>query len=222
MCALVERAKTPERADPITRLLADRVAQLRERAGMNQTEFGRKMSELRPGGWSRSGVAKFEKYQRESISIADLFALALALDVPPVMLLADPHHTGAVPITENIAVPPWDALLWLIGRADNAALPGGERWRSASEQVRDALQIVDVADTIEASRRLVRLDSLSSDPIRRERSREEAAEADRARLALLAYLLDEFRKWEVPAPPVPVHVVERAVELGVELPEVEA
>lgn len=65
--------------------------------------------------WNRTTVAKLETGRRESISVRELLALAVVLDVPPVWLLADPKQDGLVAIAEGLEVEPWSALLWLTG-----------------------------------------------------------------------------------------------------------
>jgi transcriptional regulator with XRE-family HTH domain len=209
----------------ISDVVANQVVRLRKRAGMNREQLAQRCADL---GWPsltygvigsiETGRPREKGGPRtREVSVDELVGLGTALDIPPVLLVTPPG-VEQVELGPGRSVRPWTAFLWLIGRVDDPALPSGERWKSTAEQVRAAMQIVDVAETIEASRRIVYLDSLSSDPVRRERSREEADAADRDRVALLAYLLAQFRKWEVPAPPVPAHVVERATELGVDLP----
>ena len=157
--------KTTDRADPITRQLVDRVVLLRERAGHSQAEFGRRMGALRPG-WTRTTVAKFEKYQRESISIADLFALAQVLDVPPVMLLADPRNMEQVPVptTSPDGTPcdspadAWDAFAWLIGaKTLDGHLPLHDDFEAARWTTLHAVQIGEALRDLEQNARVASL-----------------------------------------------------------------
>ena len=80
--------RTTMRADEITRVLAAQVARLRKAAGWSQAQLAERVAKHRPG-WTRSSVTKLENGLRESISVGDLVALALAFDVPPA-LLAEP------------------------------------------------------------------------------------------------------------------------------------
>lgn len=127
-----------QRADPITRVIADRVAKLRRESGLNQAELGDRMAALRPG-WSRSTVVKLENYNREVVSVSDLLALALALDVPPVLLIADPRAVDEVPIAADRTVNVWAALQWLVGaaRVENSDLQNYPRGSIAITAARD-------------------------------------------------------------------------------------
>ena len=108
--------RTTMRADEITRVLAAQVARLRKAAGWSQAQLAERVAKHRPG-WTRSSVTKLENGLRESISVGDLVALALAFDVPPVMLLADPRSVDEVPLAKGVTVSAWDALLWFTGDA---------------------------------------------------------------------------------------------------------
>lgn len=124
-----------QRADPITRVIADRVTALRRDAGMNQAELGERMAALRPG-WSRSTVVKLENYNREAVSVSDLLALGQALDVPPALLIADPRAVEQVPVSADESVSVWTALLWLSGDLRLNGRP------AAASQFRDAWLLV--------------------------------------------------------------------------------
>lgn len=205
-------------------VVAEQVFLLRKRAGLTQEQLAVKCEKA---GWPsltygvigsiETGRPREKGGPRtREVSVDELIGLGVALDVPPVLLLTPPS-AQQVELQPGMSVDPWAALLWLIGRHGNG-LPTGERWEAASKQVTAALAMVDVAETIKKSREKVYLDSLSSDPAARARSREEADTADRDRLAYLGYLIHQFRKWKVTPPSVPAHVVERATELGVDLP----
>lgn len=219
VCAPVTRAKTPERADPITRLLADRVTQLRERAGITQADFGRKMSELRPG-WSRSSVAKFEKYQRESVSVADLFAFALALDVPPVMLLADPREVELVPVDSESEATAWDAFSWLIGaKTLDGHIPLRDDFAVAHWFAHHAVQLGEALRNLDQNARITgtrdpQTGQLTRDP---KKVREITAERDRELLTEIRELLYLIKRGDTPVPTLPSWVHDRASELGVDL-----
>lgn len=208
----------------ISDVVAEQVARLRRVAGMNREQLAARCADL---GWPsltygvigsiETGRPREKGGPRtREVSVDELVGLGAALDVPTVLLLT-PLDAAQVEIMPGRAVDPWSALLWLFGRVETQGLPAGEGWRNAAKQVQAALQIVDIADSIEASRRIVYLDSLSADAASRSRSRKEADTADRDRLAWLAFLLGQFGKWEVPAPAVPDHVLERAAVLGVDL-----
>lgn len=64
----------------------------------------------------RSVIAKLEKGLRQTITVADLLALARALDVPPVTLLF-PLNEPEVELLPGERRGVWSSLLWLTGEA---------------------------------------------------------------------------------------------------------
>ena len=131
-----------KRADPLTRLIAERVAQLRKAAGIDQAVLGARMSELRPG-WSRSTVVKLENLNRESLSVGDLVALAIVLNVPPPMLFADPRYVETVPIGEGRERTAWEALLWFIGSAEDDSGYSSGKYEEAAAVIRSGRKVVE-------------------------------------------------------------------------------
>jgi transcriptional regulator with XRE-family HTH domain len=112
------------RAAPLTRVIAERVAALR--GELSGAKLAARMNDYGVP-WNRNTVAKFETGRRESLTVQELLALAGALDVPPVLLLADPRTGDAVPVGAGRDMPADDALAWLIGADDGAAeTPHGE------------------------------------------------------------------------------------------------
>lgn len=224
-CALVAPDEQTDRADPITRVLARRVAELRKAAGMNQAQLGERMAELLPK-WSRSTVVKLETYKRESVSTADLFALALALGVPPVILLADPRQPGAVPVAPGLEVDQWDALAWLTGTAGLNKAGDRIEYRRMGQDGADAgwliymsFLLAEALDTLGAPMLTgVRDDDgrLTRDP---EAIRRKTDEQHHDALSRVCDVLSRIeRDGTAPLPDVGEHVRRRAVELGVELP----
>lgn len=169
------------------------------------------MAELRPG-WSRSTVVKLENGNRESVSVADWLALAQALDVPPVLMIADPSSQKLVPIAEGIELDPWLALLWLIGKQPLTDRPRGA-WNDLALMLEQVFLYLSLVDRFHRLRHDLALeatdDAWDSD---------QAAERERNVLAQLAVPLGKLRDWSMPVPPVPSDVRKRAAELGIELP----
>lgn len=210
-CALVAPDPGTDRADPMTRVLARRVFALRKGAGMNQGELGARMAELRPN-WSRSTVVKLENYKREAVGVADLLALAVVLDVPPVWLLADPRSSEPVPVTTGVELDPWSALLWMVGREPLDDVPG-----SRFAEARSALvELQRLAQGLAAIRSTE--DSRAGGGGLPEEDR--PAEDERL-IEALQRPLELLTSWGYPTPPIPERVTARAAELGVKLPGVE-
>lgn len=70
--------------------------------------------------WQRSIVANLENGRRDAVSVGELFALALVLDVTPSALLVDLDNPSAE-VTPDLTVTPLDLLMWLQMKAP---LPG--------------------------------------------------------------------------------------------------
>src|SRR5580704_7701907 len=76
--------KDPERADPITRLIAGRVREIRQQQRLSGASLGAAVRDLGLQGWVDSTVGKLETSRRESVTVRELLALAVVLGVPPV------------------------------------------------------------------------------------------------------------------------------------------
>lgn len=217
-CAIVEQTKTPERADPITRLLARRVAELRKASGMSQADLGERMAQLR-SGWTRSTVAKLEKNLRESVSVGDLLALAQALDVPPVMLVADPRHVAEVPVADGAAVPAWEALMWLTGAKDLAGRRDSPTFTDGAWYADQAMALGAALHQLEHESRVTgtrdEQGNLTRDP---ETVRRVVEERERLALERVRAVLERIERFGEHLPALPPAVVKRAAELGVDLP----
>lgn len=70
--------------------------------------------------WQRTVVAKLENGRRDTVSVGELFALALVLDVTPAALLVDLDDPTAE-VVPGLTVTPLDLLMWLQMKAP---LPG--------------------------------------------------------------------------------------------------
>jgi transcriptional regulator with XRE-family HTH domain len=224
LCSAVEPApRTPERADAITRLIGERLPALRKSAGMNQEDLGRAMAKLRPR-WSRSTVAKLERHLRGSLAAADLLALAIALDTPVVWLLADPAAGDSVPIAQDLDVDPWTALLWMIGKQPLNNRPG-RAWDGPALVLERLLAVVSGVDEYRRHQRVLndmrmraRKDPDTDDLGRRLQEIEQNPEVERYLLDSIAKHLRELDDWDLPVPPLPLDLRDRAAELGVDLP----
>lgn len=199
----------------MTTVIAERVKTLRTQARLSGPALAAAMKE-RGFAWNRTTVAKLETGHRESVSVAELLALAVILGVPPVWLLADPQAGTPVPIAGGIVVDPWSALLWLTGHQPLEE-PGGDAWATAQDTLRP---LIALAKSLENYRLVQRVCAgevvVGSDPAAA-KGDWEAAEA--RTLQLIATQLGQFRKLGyLPIPQMPPDVRKRAAELGIELP----
>lgn len=212
---------TPDRAEPITRLLAQRLKQLREQAGMNQAELAERMSELRPN-WSRSTVVKLETFKRQEVSIGDFLALAAVLGVPPPMLLADPRHVEMVPFATGMEAPAWAVLMWMIGlmRLPRKDGESGGPYAEATQLIQDGWAIARSIAELERED-YVSFTGEPLDPPELAARRELEDMRHKAALMQIRGPINRILDAGAPLPPIPDGVLQRAKELGVALPDLE-
>lgn len=159
-------------------------------------------------------MAKLEKNLRESLSVGDLMALAVALDVPPTALIADPRAVETVPVADGVEPDAWSALLWLIGAATLDDEPGHASYDSAAQIINYGAEFSEACRNLTQRVRVARGSA--------ERDQQATDDLHRRSLDSLVDVLQDIRKAGAKQPPVPQYVVDRARELGVELPSVEA
>lgn len=216
-------------AEAITAVVAERVIALRRTAGLNQEQLAERMA-ARGVPWKRSTVVNLEARApdnrgksagRDAVTVQELFALALVLDVPPMMLLADPRHVDQVPVTQgtpdgdDLVVPAWEALLWLAGTGtiDKSDL---DNYRNSAWLVQAGWGIVEsVAELRKQERR-------HPDPEKAAKSRQRDDDRHRDALAVITTCIDRIRAAGAPLPPMPLDFLsQRADELDVTLPELD-
>jgi transcriptional regulator with XRE-family HTH domain len=85
---------------PIDELIGTRVRQVRKNRELSQEELGAKLAALLGSAWPKQMVSSVERGRR-SISVKELLAFAVALDVPAWQLLepGDPEQIIRVPVT---------------------------------------------------------------------------------------------------------------------------
>lgn len=221
-CAIMSPEESTDRADPITRHLAQRLPQLRKAAGLSQADLGARMAELRPN-WSRSTVVKLETYKRESLPISDLFALALIFGVPVWYLLVDLHTTTPVPIIEDVGVDPWSFVRWFIGDVSFHKPGEDPRWGEAvipMSLVNGIGRLMQELDSAEELRALGVQEP--GYPDRGLHEQDVADMNDRVRLDRIAALLTRLLERGFVLPRLSNYTIRRAKELGVTLPGGEA
>ncbi|MGQ0479711.1 MAG: helix-turn-helix domain-containing protein [Pseudonocardia sp.] len=200
-------------AAPITRVIAQRVQTLRTAAGLSGSALAKRMSGSGVK-WTRTTVAKFETFQRASITVQELLALSLALQVPPVMLLADPRRSDDFPITDERHVSGWEALLWLVGREEIRLDSDDLRtsnFTDARKVIRAGLQIIDSTDEIVGANRFI----VSDD----ETGVKEWDLLDGMALRRIRFALRTLIEAGAPLPDLDPAVFDRARALGVALPK---
>jgi hypothetical protein len=99
-------------------------------------------------GLNRDTIANLETGRRERLSVDELAVIALALNVSPIHLLADPDDSGEVSITPKYDVGPRRLRGWLASRA--ALQP--QDWRYFEETA--AVFLGDLPDADQAIRGL--------------------------------------------------------------------
>jgi transcriptional regulator with XRE-family HTH domain len=98
-----------------TQEVARHVKELRRDRGMTAAELAARMTELGVK-WDRSIVANLESGRRRTVSVDELLALAVALDIAPVHLIAGiEDDDGKVPVTPDIVIPRSDLRRWIRG-----------------------------------------------------------------------------------------------------------
>lgn len=121
-CASLCLVSTPlEDVNGVMDAVRARVKELRGRKGWSGADLGEQLSKLGVP-WNRSVVANFESGRRPAVSVQELLALALVLDVAPVNLLV-PLHSEPYQVTPK-GTDPQNALdVWSWMRGERP-LPG--------------------------------------------------------------------------------------------------
>lgn len=214
-------------ADAITAVVADRVRCLRSASGMSQAQLAKKMVAVGVR-WTRATVGNLERRSsasratgaesgRDSISVQELLALAVALKVSVPWLLIDPAADVTVPIAAGVEPDQWSTLLWLLGRVPLDDHPGAH-WTEAAEVIDAAWQVATLVERFRVQRGHTEIttaalpDTTDSDRL---------DEDERRVLRGLAGPLRRVQNWKFPLPALPADLLARASELGVELPGME-
>lgn len=106
-----------------TSVVAARVREMRSAKQWSAQRLAEEMAELGVD-WNRGVVAKLETGRRESVSVAELMALACVFDVSPIALLL-PSEAGDYAIAPNrVAGSTIRIIDWMLGRS---GLPFGDQ-----------------------------------------------------------------------------------------------
>jgi transcriptional regulator with XRE-family HTH domain len=121
------------------RVVARRVAELRRRKDIKATELGERLTALGVK-WDRFTVANLESGRRQNLTIPELFALAVALDVPFLALLTP--HDGRVQIVSGDAVDPVGFVAWADGTRALNGTPTG-LFQQEARRLREYRQVTE-------------------------------------------------------------------------------
>lgn len=97
-----------------TQVVAQRVKELRTRRGLTAEQLAARLVE-QGVSWQRGTVAKLETGRRENITVAELLALAVVLDVAPVHLLVPPDSDTPYRVSDTQTATPQSARGWIRG-----------------------------------------------------------------------------------------------------------
>jgi transcriptional regulator with XRE-family HTH domain len=192
----------------ITAVIAERMRTLRDEARLSGPALATAMSKLGIP-WNRTTVAKLETGRRESVSVRELLALALVLDVPPISLLADPKSNDLIPVAEGVEVGPWDALLWLSGAGTLDTRPDHAAYQATADLIWEGRLVAEMDTNL---RRIPRFMGTKDDAQR------SLNDLHRTHLETMRGALERIQAMGATLPRLGPHVLARAAELGVKLP----
>lgn len=187
---------------PLSAIAAQQINALRKRAGLNRDQLAEKCRDLgAPDNMTAAAVANIETgrpdpatgRRRRDITVDELVIFALALNVPPVVLLFPVGHVEQVEVLPKAVRPTMLAANWFMAEqpwcdtsnadgkwfADFDRLDDWRRNRAGIDYYRQVSQIVrdwDAADK-EAERQRERMDAATDDAAR-ETARRAAESAD--------------------------------------------
>ena len=112
-CGIVSDTEWPAR---LTQAIAGEVYRYRKERGMSAQQLSAECARL---GMeiSRSTLADLENGRRAMITVAELLVLAVALEVPPIMLVVPVARMETVEVIPNRSWPYWQMALWFRGQS---------------------------------------------------------------------------------------------------------
>ncbi|MQA13707.1 MAG: helix-turn-helix domain-containing protein [Pseudonocardiaceae bacterium] len=190
---------------PVTAVIAERVKALRTDARLSGPALAAAMNE-HGIPWNRTTLAKLETGRRETVTVPEFLALALVLDVPPVLLLADPRRNGTVPVAEGLELGPWEVLLWLVGEG---TITGSPRNTVAMDLITEGRIAAEMAGNLRHRQRFMGTE---------EEAARKQDELHRSHLETMREALLRIEELGATVPQMGPHVLQRAAELDVKLP----
>lgn len=204
----------PEWGPRLVKVIAGEVRRHRTRRGMSAQALADACAAL---GWpiKRTVLSNLESGYRETITIPELFVIAQALEVPPVLLVFPVGHERSIETLPDKTLSTWEAAKWFIGEepwpgADGGPEERGDRWKEWQQ----AAAPLDLYRSHEQSQRRWARAKMNAFRDRKEADEASSEEGRAARLAaadeadrLMQTLEDTLR-----------HVRQRMRDLGIELP----
>jgi hypothetical protein len=103
---------------------------IRNRRGLSVAKLAARCAELGAPKLNRDVITNIEvRGRRQDVGVSELFALALALEVPPLVLVLPLDGRDELEITEKVAMSPLDAALWSMGELEPDDPDERARWR---------------------------------------------------------------------------------------------
>ncbi len=207
--------ETGQESETVSDLVARRIQQLRKDQGMaSAARLAAECSRLGAPEVTTNTIANIESGRRDSdgrrrrdVTVDELLAISAALGVPPVALLVHPQEEHT-PIIGTIAVPPVEALLWMLGEVmANPAKYGA--WSEATIPVRLVRRFHQESTAAENALGMLRHPEMPED---RRDSLDKALSHD---LSRLSRTLAEMRQIGMTLPDVQPMLVDEARQRGV-------
>lgn len=117
-------------------VVATRVRELRQRRGLSLQQLADLCAEAGFPDLGRQVLTKLENGRRESVSIAEVLALAYVLDAPPVSLFVPLDGRTQLQLTPDIQLSGFTALGWVTGDSEPGDPERRQRWREVSSPVK--------------------------------------------------------------------------------------
>lgn len=134
----------------LSAIVGRRLREVREERGLSAQSLSVLLADL-GHEIKRASLSQLERGQR-GVSLADLLALSLALEVSPLLLLIDPRVTDPLPLLPGGIQPVWfmkwwTGEVWPLGRGDAGSL---DRWLDAMGPLRAWNDWIALDDRIHA------------------------------------------------------------------------
>jgi transcriptional regulator with XRE-family HTH domain len=111
-------------------VIAVRLKELRQRRGLSVAKLAKECEKLGMPKLNRDVITNIEVVgRRQDVGVTELLVLALALDVPPALLLIPLDGRTGIQITPEVSMSSWRALFWLGGENEPPDREQRQRWR---------------------------------------------------------------------------------------------
>ncbi len=127
----IEVVSEATQSSSLTSVVAAEVIRYRRKRGWTVPELAQQVQD-RGVALSDIELSKLESLQRPTISLDELFALAAALGVAPMLLVFPLGRSQAMAPIDRVEVDPLDGLLWAMGERDLPGQPAGSEVEPAT------------------------------------------------------------------------------------------